>query len=381
MNQRLKHLSFGIICFIIFPIVVLVSFELGLKFLGVKSLHGKKFQAKSKREFLDDHSFYLLDKDLLWRLQPNTVKEVDGIEYKVNSHGLRSNDFELSKESGVFRIGVFGDSSTFGLNLPFDEIYHQYLMKMLESKYPQKKFEVINFGVPGYSSRQGVVVFHKWLDKIDPDLVIVSFGANDGYGIPAGVYGDMEIVGTSTTIAVNIRSHLERLRIVTLLHTFVTKIEEKALNEQKGKKIEVTKCRVPKEGYEKNIRKMAAIARKHDIPAVFLNISIADKYLDVLKKLSDKGEITFCDVETSLQELYYSEDRDEFIKKFTREQIKTPIFDEINEMCTKLLGEKQMAIRRDRILFTDDFHPNAPGNYVIAQTLFENVQELIQFFP
>jgi len=375
MKDKLKKLLFAFICFIIFPLFVLFCLEFGLKLIGIKSIYEKKFEAKSRREFKDEHSFYLLDKDLIWRLQPDTSKVVDGYLYKINSYGMRSPEFKLEKEEGVFRIVVLGDSSTFGLNLPYDEIYHQYLLRNLQRRYPGKKFEVINLGVPGYSSKQGAVLFRRWGARLKPDLVIASFGANDGYSIPDDVYGDMEIVGASTTWAVHLRSQLERLRLVTIVNYLVGRLKDGDARSE-GKTSSGVKCRVRPEGYEENIRSIALQARKLGAPAIFLNISIAPPYLEVLKKLSDAGEIIFCDVETPLRELYYSEGKEKFLRKFPQKQIKAPMNPEIDAMCTDLLGEEQMAIRRDRALFTDDFHPNAPGNYIIAKALLRKIEEL-----
>lgn len=378
--MRYKNLIYAIICFVIFPCLLLIVLEIGLKIIGVKSLYQQKFEAKSNTKFRDDHSFYLIDKDLLWRLQPDTSKVVDKNLYKINSHGLRSPEFTIAKQSGVYRIAVFGDSSTFGLNLPYNEIYHQYLLYELEKRYPQKKFEVINFGVPGYSSKQGLVVFYQWIDKINPDLIIVSFGANDGYSVPAGNMGDMDIIGSSTTYAVYLRSQLERSRIATIMNKLIEKVR-KAGGESKNTSGSDNsfKVRVGARDYEQNIKTIAAMSKKRGIPAIFINISIAEEYSGVLKKLSESKVIEFRDVEKPLQELYYSNDRDKFLSQFSTNQIKTPIIPEIDKMCTKLLGEKQMKIRRDRLLFTDDFHPNAAGNYVIANTLLNKLIDLTIF--
>jgi lysophospholipase L1-like esterase len=375
--MKCKNLIFGLICFVIFPLFLLSITELGLKVIGYQSLYQEKFEAKSKTHFRDNHSLYIIDKDLLWSLQPNSLKIVDGYSYQINSHGMRSPEFSIEKHPGVYRIAIFGDSSSFGLNLPYQEIYHQYLLRELEKKYPDKKFEVINFGVPGYSSKQGLVTFYKWASRIKPDLAILNFGANDGYSVPAGYMSDMDIIGLSTTWAVYFRSQVERSRLASMMSNIVDKFKSNSNEVKKDAKWDFdVRKRVSPNDYEGNIKTISSMAKKLRFPAIFLNISVADDYYNVLKKLTDSKEIIFCDIEVLLQDIYYSRDRDKFLSQFTTNQMKTPIIPEIDGMCTRLLGERQMKIRRDRLLFTDDFHPNAPGNYIIAEALFKRIEQL-----
>ena len=214
------------------------------------------------------------------------------------------------------------------------------------------------------------------LEKLKPDIVIVNFGANDGYSVPNDVYDDMEIVGNSSTWVVYIRSQLEKLRLVSIIQPVISKFQNRKSKDAQYAKGKGYKCRVRPGAFEENIKTISSMSKDLGAPAIFLNISIANQYLDVLKKLSDSEKIIFIDVETPLQNYYYSDDRENFLSKFPQKQIKTPIIPEIDEMCSKLLGEKQMKIRRDRTLFTDDFHPNAPGNYIIAKSVLKKLENL-----
>ena len=47
------------------------------------------------------------------------------------------------------------------------------------SLHAGRRFEVLNAGVAGYSSHQGVLRFLQEVDRYQPDLVLVSFGWND----------------------------------------------------------------------------------------------------------------------------------------------------------------------------------------------------------
>ena len=74
-----------------------------------------------------------------------------------------------------------GDSITFGYGLDNNYSYPYLLEDYLSQKMPFNNVEVINAGVPGYSSRQGIVWLDKELEEFNPDILIVQFGFNDAY--------------------------------------------------------------------------------------------------------------------------------------------------------------------------------------------------------
>jgi lysophospholipase L1-like esterase len=71
------------------------------------------------------------------------------------------------------RILCLGDSCTYGLGLPIDQAWPAALDRLLESA------EVVNAGVPGYSSYQGRILFEDRCEDLDPDVLVVTFGQND----------------------------------------------------------------------------------------------------------------------------------------------------------------------------------------------------------
>jgi lysophospholipase L1-like esterase len=85
---------------------------------------------------------------------------------------------ELPKPADLFRVMCYGDSLTDG---PPRGGWPSWLHKLLAEKStePGRRFEVLNAGVAGYSSHQGVLRFLQEVDRYQPDLVLVSFGWND----------------------------------------------------------------------------------------------------------------------------------------------------------------------------------------------------------
>ncbi len=85
---------------------------------------------------------------------------------------------ELPKPADVFRVMCYGDSLTDG---PPRGGWPAWLHQLLREQpsVPGRRFEVLNAGVAGYSSHQGVLRFVQEVDRYQPDLVLVSFGWND----------------------------------------------------------------------------------------------------------------------------------------------------------------------------------------------------------
>jgi hypothetical protein len=110
----------------------------------------------------------------LYRNRPTTYT------VHTNEHGFRSPSFSETKRAGIFRIVCLGDSSTFGMNVEDAEAYPQVLARLLEDRAPAR-FEVVNLGVPGYSSRQGLELLRREVVLYQPDMVTFAFGTNDRF--------------------------------------------------------------------------------------------------------------------------------------------------------------------------------------------------------
>lgn len=70
------------------------------------------------------------------------------------------------------RILAFGDSLTFGKGVLPEESYPARLQALIQR-------EVINGGLPGEVSIEGVKRLPIWLDEYEPNLLILCHGAND----------------------------------------------------------------------------------------------------------------------------------------------------------------------------------------------------------
>ena len=123
---------------------------------------------------LDYPDVFERDRRLFWKPRPNqtvTSQFFEGRTYRFNSLGLRGGDISQTKIKP--RIIALGNSCTFGWGVEESEIFTSLLQNQLD------KYEVINAGVPGYSSFQGKIFYESKIAGLKPDILLILFAWND----------------------------------------------------------------------------------------------------------------------------------------------------------------------------------------------------------
>lgn len=85
---------------------------------------------------------------------------------------------DAAKPANVFRIATVGDSFTFAPYMQFTDTFPKKLEQMLNVSGGPRKAEVINYGVPAYSTSHEVPVV-KTAIKEGADLIIMQITLND----------------------------------------------------------------------------------------------------------------------------------------------------------------------------------------------------------
>lgn len=110
-----------------------------------------------------------------WRTAPGAVPQASH-----NSLGFRGQETAWRKPPGVFRIVTLGGSSVYGMSESKDDaVWSQRLEVLLNERHPSQRLEVVNGGVPGYTSFEMLVQLAFRLVNLEPDLVIVYETVND----------------------------------------------------------------------------------------------------------------------------------------------------------------------------------------------------------
>ena len=118
---------------------------------------------------------HIPDPDLGYKMQPSFAGK-----YNTNSDGFRDRDFNVNKNTNVFRIINLGDSVTFGLGVELEYVYNKILENMLNNELgPKINYEVLNMGISGYNSYQEYVLFKSKGLTFNPNLLLLQFFYND----------------------------------------------------------------------------------------------------------------------------------------------------------------------------------------------------------
>lgn len=121
--------------------------------------------------------------------------------------------FRKTRETGVLRIFVLGESTTIGYPYFHNGSFHRWLQYRLLRTFPGKKVEIINCSLTAVNSYT-VLGFAREVVKQQPDAVLIYTGHNEYYGA-LGV-GSTSRLGTTPWL-VNSLLWLRQWRFVQLL--------------------------------------------------------------------------------------------------------------------------------------------------------------------
>jgi lysophospholipase L1-like esterase len=229
-------------------LVAVGAAELALKLVGyeyrpMRIATGDASDARLYHLFSDENFVY--DPEMIWR-----PKAGFGV---FNSLGFRGAELGDKPEGGV-RVATVGDSNTLGWSGPEGAHWPADLERVIEAAGVPA--EVINAGVWGYSSQQGVPRTREVL-ALEPDLVLVSFGSNDAHFVTRS---DSEYSGRSEGMWRVVR-FVRGLRVAQLLTAAADRFDPSSVE---------LAPRVPLADYRSNLRQMIAEVRATGAEPVLL---------------------------------------------------------------------------------------------------------------
>jgi lysophospholipase L1-like esterase len=133
-------------------------------------------------------SLYVDDRETGLRLlRPNAVVRGQQQSIRANSLGLRSPEIAVAHPAHSVRLAVIGASSVMGATERDNEhTFPAQLEGMLRAALLDKRIEVINAGIAGYSLADEQAMLERRIAPLQPDLVILYTGFNDFAGYCRG---------------------------------------------------------------------------------------------------------------------------------------------------------------------------------------------------
>jgi len=96
------------------------------------------------------------------------------VRMETNRQRFRGPVVAVSKPKGVLRVACLGDSHTWGDGVSAGETWPAQLQR-----HAAAGVEVLNCGVNGYDTLQEVLWYERFVERMDPDLVLLCYFAND----------------------------------------------------------------------------------------------------------------------------------------------------------------------------------------------------------
>jgi len=367
-KNALVRFIFFFLLGVVFPLMILIFLEFALYLFGVKSNYELKESGLASVNIIQTPITMMISDPILgWRIKPDSSKEADGVVFANNSYGFRGNEINEKKGKDVFRIICFGDSSTYGVFVTYEDIYSEKLEEKLDNHFRNIRFEVINAGILGYSTFQILALFEERIKALKPDLIIVSAGINDAAIISEEQLEDSKLIPKYGESSATYKYYGEHSRLVSLLSKLLFRSSDPLAPLALPKKFDrnMSKRRVDLHSYRDNLVKICEKAEKLSSKAAFLAFSLPPDYQKMMKRASIISGASFVDAESSLAN-YYRRHRDQVRAPASRLEflMMTDTYFE------NILGQEMMKIRRDKMLFVDNCHPNAAGHSIVADSIF-----------
>ncbi len=291
--------------------------------------------------------------DIVYQLKPHLEGVFKGAPVEINPDGFRGPQVSLEKPEGVRRIVGIGDSHMFGWGVGNDETYLSVLESRLNREDPGKrKWQVLNFAVPGYNTKMEVATFEKRALAYDPDLVIIHFIGND--------FAPPHFLDTKRSIAPSQWYSVELLRGLLLEPEEDTAIAFDP--DTNGGDTDPGEADAPLPGsrqwYEKDfggrevfvaaMDRLAGLSREHDVPVITLI-------------LGSHGQVRQFVLETARERGFYTLDAAEHWWR---------AIDAMGLERTQQNWKEQLGRGVER-------HPKAAGHAAYSDALFDAVVEVL----
>jgi lysophospholipase L1-like esterase len=125
----------------------------------------------------DTRGRFMSDAMFGYRLTPN-FRDPTG-NFSHNSYGFRGPEFPLVKPRGGLRVVLLGASTVYGIFVKDRQTTAAQLELRLRNLLPGRPVEVLNAGVPGWTSLQTVRNLEQRVLPLRPDIVVIMDGRNE----------------------------------------------------------------------------------------------------------------------------------------------------------------------------------------------------------
>lgn len=98
----------------------------------------------------------------------------------INTRGFRGPEIETPKPARRVRLAFLGASTTYCAEASHDgRVWPHLVCEELRRRYPEREFDYVNAGVPGYVVEDSIRNFELRVAPLEPDVVVIYHATND----------------------------------------------------------------------------------------------------------------------------------------------------------------------------------------------------------
>jgi lysophospholipase L1-like esterase len=229
---------------------------------------------------------------------PGEFRDAPTWSIALDADGFRARELDAAPAARV-RIACLGDSWTFGMNVDQDRTFPARLAARLLELRQDTTFDVLNLGVLGYSSFQGLQLMTRRVLALRPDIVTIGFGMNDS---EVAGYRDKDMIVAPPSFAQRTRDAARSFETFKLLDYLALAVRFRPrptgdyLKEEASQKGSASIdydaiepwTRVSPHDYERNIREMIRLSKEGGARVALLDNELwgGSPYRPILKQVS-----------------------------------------------------------------------------------------------
>ncbi len=240
---------------------------------------------------------------LFWTLQPDLDLSLIPWADRTTPDGFRGVEAVAPKGEAT-RVVCLGDSCTYGFGVPHDAAWPAVLAR-------NAGLDVVNAGVPGYSSHQGVILWDERGSALDADVVTIQFGANDSNSwsnpfVPDDEQGEVGLTDAQRARHLSLHDLFRRSAFLGAALALTAPEPESTSTTSRG--LYTGPVRVPLKAFEANVRTLLEMTPQAVLVAWTrrreLDLSWYDEkprgreapYLDALRRIAKETGTPLIDV-------------------------------------------------------------------------------------
>jgi lysophospholipase L1-like esterase len=307
--------------------------------------------------FTDAPRLHYKMKPRIKALVSNTVNKRElerGIKVRIesNARGFRTGEWPTRKPPNTYRIVFLGDSATFGWGVNAEERFSELLAARLNAFPEGPRVEAINLGLPGYTTYHALRLLKEEVFRYEPDMLVVSYGANDGRTVPVSVKRGLRQSG----FIGGVKDFLGRFKAYRLLRKKVLGLYNPFDRAAGAQRDEPQAAFVATDEYARNLEAIIDQAAAHGARTILLGLCCP---LDYLAKMTSVGRRKGV---PAFDGMYLMMEALPAIQRGLLEPEKARFYED-------LYGREILAGRRILYVTSDSCHPNVLGHLVLAEAL------------